>query len=86
MCFRTQSTKISEFLDLSIVRYSKKLENTTFRIMNLFLRPQMRVETPNLLGTLERTNLSHWTSRVKFRVTLRVAVYRQSVSSWRQAP
>jgi hypothetical protein len=42
-------------------------------------RPQVRGQTPTLLGHLERTNLNLWTTNVRVRVTLRLAVYRKSV-------
>jgi hypothetical protein len=53
------------FENLSIVRYYKKLENTTFGNLICF-RPQMRGggEKPALLDLLERANLNHW-SRCK---------------------
>jgi hypothetical protein len=38
----------------------------------------MRGETHTLSGPLERAN-HHWTTNVRVRVTLRLAVYRQSV-------
>jgi hypothetical protein len=41
--------------------------------------PSQGQETPTQLGPLERANLSHWTAPVKVRVTLQLAVYRQSV-------
>jgi hypothetical protein len=40
-------------------------------------RPQVKGQTPALLGPLERANLTFWTTNV--RVTLRLAVYSQSV-------
>jgi hypothetical protein len=42
-------------------RDSKRLENTVFQEMDLFLCSG-EWETPNLLGLLERTNFYHWTN------------------------
>jgi hypothetical protein len=39
----------------------------------------VRRETPALLGLLERANLNHWATHIRVRVTLRLAVYRQSL-------
>jgi hypothetical protein len=44
------------FFTLSIVRYSKKLENTAFHKMDLF-PSSGEGKTPTLLGLLERANL-----------------------------
>jgi hypothetical protein len=44
------------FVTLSIVRYYKKLENTAFRIMDLF-PSSGEGKTPILLGSLDRANL-----------------------------
>jgi hypothetical protein len=65
---------------LSIVRYSKNYKIQRFGNWICF-RPQVRGETPIVLGPLERANLNHWTTLVKVKVkfTLRLAVYRQSV-------
>jgi hypothetical protein len=69
------------FRTLSIVRYFK-LENTTFRKLDLF-PSSGEGRRLTLLGRLERADLNHWTIffevQVKIRVTLRLAVYRQSV-------
>jgi hypothetical protein len=40
-----------------------KLDNTTFRKLDLFLSLG-EWETPNLLGPLERVNLNHWRTHV----------------------
>jgi hypothetical protein len=37
-------------------------------------RPQVREQAPTVLGSLERANLNHWTTRVKVKVTLRLTV------------
>jgi hypothetical protein len=55
----------SELLGLgtpSIVRNSNKLENMTFRELDLFPSSYEEREAPTLLGPLERDNLNHWTS------------------------
>jgi hypothetical protein len=41
----------------------QKLENTTFRKMDLFPSSDKRGETPTQLGLLQRANLNHWTPR-----------------------
>jgi hypothetical protein len=44
---------------LSVVRYSKKLENSVF--LKLYLFPSSgEWETRTLLDPLERANLNHW--------------------------
>jgi hypothetical protein len=49
-------------LDVSIVRHSKKHERSQ-RFGNwICFHPQVRGETPTLLGPLERANLNHWTT------------------------
>jgi hypothetical protein len=48
---------------LSIFRYSKKLESTKFRKLDLF-PSSGKGETPTLLGPLERANLNHWTTHI----------------------
>jgi hypothetical protein len=45
--------------NLSIIRYSKKLEDTKFWNRICFL-PQVRGETLAMLGPLERANPNHW--------------------------
>jgi hypothetical protein len=51
-------SELLSFWTLSIVRYSKKLKNTTFRKLDLFPSPgQGGGETPSQLGPLERGNL-----------------------------
>jgi hypothetical protein len=60
--------QFSEFLSfwtLSIVQYSKKFENTTFRKLDLFPSSGQGGKTPSQLGPLERANLNHWTTQVK---------------------
>jgi hypothetical protein len=47
------------FWSLFIVRYLKKLDNTTFWKLDLFLSSAER-DTPILLVPLERANLNHW--------------------------
>jgi hypothetical protein len=53
------------FWTLSVVQYSKKLENTTFRKLDLFPSSGRGARTPSQLGPLERANLRHWTTEVK---------------------
>jgi hypothetical protein len=57
------------FWTLSIVRYSKNFENTTFRKADLF-PSSGEGETPILLRNLERVNLCHSTTQVRFTTTL----------------
>jgi hypothetical protein len=46
------------------IMYSKK-NHRTLRFGNwICFRPQVRRETPTLLGDLERANLNHWTTYV----------------------
>jgi hypothetical protein len=47
-----------------VFRYSKKLENTTIRKLDLFL-PTGRGKTPTLLDPSERASLGHWTTYVR---------------------
>jgi hypothetical protein len=54
------SSDLLGFRTLSIVRSSKKLENTTFRKLDLFLSSGEGGEIPTLFGPLERANLNHW--------------------------
>jgi hypothetical protein len=56
-----QHAELLSFWTLSIVQYSKKLKNTTFRKLDLF-PSSGRGGTPNQLGPLERANLNHWTT------------------------
>jgi hypothetical protein len=44
---------------LSIVRHSKKLKNIKFRKQDLFPSSSDEMETPTLLGYLERANFNH---------------------------
>jgi hypothetical protein len=46
-----------------IIRYSTKLENMTFRKLDLFSSSREGREIPTLLGPSERASLNHWTSR-----------------------
>jgi hypothetical protein len=50
-------SELLDFWTLSIVRYSKKLENTTFRKLDLFPSSGEVWETPTQLGPLERADL-----------------------------
>jgi hypothetical protein len=59
MVYNTQ-TELLGFWTLFIIQYSKKLENTMFQKLDLFLSSGER-ETPTLLGPLERANINHWT-------------------------
>jgi hypothetical protein len=54
-------SELLSFWTLSIVQYSKKLENTTFQKLDLFPSSGRVGRTPSQLGTLERANLNHWT-------------------------
>jgi hypothetical protein len=58
---RCITLRITEFLD-SVLR--PKFTNTTFRKLDLFPSSCDGRETRNLLGPLERANLSHWSNRV----------------------
>jgi hypothetical protein len=51
-------TQILGFWTLSIAHNSKRLENTTFRKLDLFPSSGNGRETPTLLGRLERGNLN----------------------------
>jgi hypothetical protein len=54
------SPELLGFWTLYIVWYSKKLENATFRKLDLFPSSGEGGETPTLLDPLERANLNHW--------------------------
>jgi hypothetical protein len=57
----TYCSELLSFWTLSIVQYSKKLENTTYRKLGLF-PSSGRWEggrTPSQLGPLERANFNH---------------------------
>jgi hypothetical protein len=61
--WHNESVNISELLSfrtLSVVRYSKKLENTTIRKLDLFPFSCEEGDTYSV-GSLERVNLNHWT-------------------------
>jgi hypothetical protein len=53
--------RIAGFLDFVHGRYSKKLGNTTFRKLDLFLFSG-EGETPTLSGPLGRANFNHWSN------------------------
>jgi hypothetical protein len=54
-----------DFWTLSIVRKSKKLDNTTFRKLDLLPSSgEGGRGTPTLLGPLDRANFNHWTNVV----------------------
>jgi hypothetical protein len=53
-----QHSELIGFWPLSIVRYSKKLENTAFRKLDISSSGQGE-KTPSQLGPLERANLNH---------------------------
>jgi hypothetical protein len=55
-------SELLSFWTLSMVHYSKKLENTTFRKLNLFPSSGRGGGAPSQLGRLERANLNHWTT------------------------
>jgi hypothetical protein len=48
---------------VSIVRYSKKPETTTFWESSICFRPKVKGwETPTVFGMLGRANINHWTN------------------------
>jgi hypothetical protein len=51
--------EILGYWTLTIVRNSKYKEAQRFRNW-IYFRPQVRGETPTLLGPLEKANLNHW--------------------------
>jgi hypothetical protein len=57
-----QHSELLSFWTLSIVQYSKKLENTTFRKLDVSVLRSGGERTPCQLGPLERANLNHWTA------------------------
>jgi hypothetical protein len=57
MVYNTENFWVS--WSLSIVRYRKKVENTTFRNWICF-RPQVTGEALVMFGPVERANLGHW--------------------------
>jgi hypothetical protein len=59
------SLRITGFSDFVHRPVFQKLENTTFRKLDLF-PSSGDGETPALLGPLERANLNHWTTHVIF--------------------
>jgi hypothetical protein len=59
MVYDTQ-TELLGFCTLFIIQYIKKLENTMFQNLDLFLSSG-EGETLTMLGPLERANINHWT-------------------------
>jgi hypothetical protein len=52
-------SEILGFWTLSVIWYSKKLENTTFRKLDLFLSSGDGADTQSV-GSRTKANLSHW--------------------------
>jgi hypothetical protein len=50
----------------SIIRYSRKIEDTTFQELDLFQSSGKGVKTPSQLGLFEIANLNHRTTSVRF--------------------
>jgi hypothetical protein len=77
-----QHSELLSFWTLSIVQYSKKLENTTFWKLDLFPSSGRGGRTPSQLGPLERANLNHWNTgrwtKSKNLVILSVIHHRQN--------
>jgi hypothetical protein len=64
---RPSQIRITGFLDFLHRPVFQRLENTTFRKLDLF--PSSGVgggKTPTQLGLLDRANLNHWTYPVRF--------------------
>jgi hypothetical protein len=75
------------FWTLSIVRYSKKIEEHSVWELGTWIcfRAQVRrQETPTQLGPLERASLSHWTALSQSYFT--TGGLPPISSSWRRAP
>jgi hypothetical protein len=77
--------ELLDFWVSSIVPYSKIYKTQHFGKWTCF-RPQVRGETPALLGPLERPNLYHSTTLVGVRLNFTTGGLRPISSSWRQAP
>jgi hypothetical protein len=56
---RNFSSELLRFWTLSIFQYSKKLNNTTFRKLDLIPSSGQGGKTPSQLGPLEKANLNH---------------------------
>jgi hypothetical protein len=59
------NTELLGFWTFSIVRYSRDNKTRCFGNWICF-RPQVRGKTPTQLGPLERANLNHWTTPVRY--------------------
>jgi hypothetical protein len=57
------------FWTLSIVQYCRKQETQRFGNWSYY-RPQVRGGVPTHLGPLERVNLNHWTTPVRFNTAI----------------
>jgi hypothetical protein len=79
---RRQHSESLGFWTSSTVRNSKELEITMFRRLDKFSSSDKGRKAPNLLGPLEGSNLIHWTTHVKVKVTLRLTVSQSVGMSW----
>jgi hypothetical protein len=64
-CSINRSSELLGFRTFSIIRYSRNWKTRRFGKC-IFSRPQVRGEMPTQFGPLERANLNHWTTPVRF--------------------
>jgi hypothetical protein len=75
----TLRVRITGFLDFVHRQVFYKLENTTFRKLDVFPSSGEGEKIPTQLGPLERANLNHWTGKSpKNPVTLSITHHRQN--------